>query len=230
MKKLAVVGMIIVPATFMAVAMTSAGGHHWKHWWGIHGTYAMTGVGTCITSPWGFTENFTPPVDTPGPPPVFKFNFSGSNLYTGTWTFKRNGHGDVEGFLFGTATSAYPTPNASKISIKFTFTYTLEHDGTIYATMDEETFEAKGVTGPLKGVEYTVQGLAYLGDPPILTRQPLSFFGRVSPDQSRSRPEVCRKSKKGVSSRWFLNPSPGEFRWTNRGGIRPWSSVRGITG
>jgi hypothetical protein len=190
MKKLASVMMMIAITTFMAVAMTSADGNH--HWRGIHGEYAMTGVGTCINSPGGFTQNLTPPSGG--------LNFSGSNLFTGTWTFERHGHGKVEGLLFGTATSPYLNPNASQFSIEFEFTYTLTNDGTINATMVDGTFLATGLTGPLAGATFTVQGVDYLGTP-----EALLFSGKVSPDHNTLTLNSANQIQKITVSNGFTN-------------------------
>ena len=187
MKKLAVVGMIIAVATFMAVAMASANDHHWG---GIRGDYAMTGVGTCINSPGGFTANFAPQglAVLSG----VSNNFSGSNLFTGTWSFERNGYGQVQGHLFGTATYPYPFPNASSIYFSFSFTYSVTHDGTITAVMDEDSYLATFKTGPSTGMSFKLKGFSPPVTPPTpladltqedtATPDPLSFGGRVSTD------------------------------------------------
>jgi hypothetical protein len=172
MKRLAAVVMMIAIATVIAATLGSAQDSGWG---AIHGTYAMTGVGTCINSPLGFQANFTPKF-IPGTS-TYGLNFSGSNLYTGTWTFDGYGRGQVEGYLFGTATSPYPTPNASMFSIKFDFTYTLTHDSTIDAKLTDGTFLATGISGPLAGATYRVEGITPSGDP-----QALLFSGKASTD------------------------------------------------
>ena len=48
--------------------------------------------------------------------------------------------------------------------------------------MDEGSYLATFETGPLTGNTFTLQGLAYLGTPPVLTPQALSFSGKVSTD------------------------------------------------
>jgi hypothetical protein len=184
MKKLALIVMMGVMASFMAAGMTSADDHHW---WGIQGTYAMTGVGTCINSPGGFTGLYTP--QGQGVLSGVSNNFSGSNLFTGTWTFERHGNGQVQGHLFGTATYPYPVPNASSIDFSFNFTYSVTQDGTITAVMDEDSYLATFITGPTPGKTFKLKGFLPPVNPPAdisqedtATPDPLSFEGRVSTD------------------------------------------------
>ena len=120
MRKLAALMVVPALAIFMVAAMATA-----QDGWGtIHGTYEMTGVGTCINSPGGFTQLFTP--QGPAVLSGVSNNFSGSNLFTGTWTFEPDGNGQVQGQLFGTATYPYPVPNASSIDFSFKFTHLLK--------------------------------------------------------------------------------------------------------
>lgn len=100
MKKLASVVMVIAITTFIAVAMASAGGDHWRHWRGIHGNYEMVATGACLHDKQGFTfsndENnptlLNPYTATPKSVDYFISAFMGE----GTWTFHRHGHGTMQ--------------------------------------------------------------------------------------------------------------------------------------
>ena len=167
MKRLALVVMTIATATFMAATMASAQ----EDWNAIHRTYASTGTGTCLNSAGGFNTNYTP-VSTA---------VLASQLYTGTWTFEKNGwSGEFHGTLFGLAPSGAGSPNTFDVS--FPFTYTFVDDG-ITVQMDESQFRATNLTGSLTGLMFTLKG--YL--PPIpsaspTAAQPLQFSGTMSAD------------------------------------------------
>jgi hypothetical protein len=143
MKKLAVFVVIGAIATFIAVAIASAGGD----WKAIHGEYAMTGGGNCLFSPSGFNPNFTPI----GP------SWHGSSLATGIWTFKRNGKGTMQqGTQLALTLPPSPIPTgASSAEFSFDFTYKVTDDGTITVDVVPGTFTGEFVTGPLAGVTFT---------------------------------------------------------------------------
>jgi hypothetical protein len=103
MKKLASVAMMFALTTFIAVAMTSAGGDHWRHWWGIHGNYEMVATGACLHSEHDFTFNF-PPNGSGGEGTLLNpfvatpngNHFISAFMGEGTWTFHRDGHGMMQ--------------------------------------------------------------------------------------------------------------------------------------
>lgn len=156
-KKLSVIVMIVVIATFTAVAMVLAYDQEWRD---IGGEYGMVASGTCLFSSGGFNANYTP----------IGVSWAGSSMATAIWTFKRDGTGTVQGTQFGLtlppANPGYSNPSAASAEFSFDFTYKVMDAGTI--TVDKVgLYNAKYHTGPLKDWTFTI--------PP-----PSHFFGNVS--------------------------------------------------
>jgi hypothetical protein len=81
MKKLAV--FLMIPALMLVAASTASA--YYYDWWGIHGTYAMTGSGNCLWAPAGFDPKTLNALLFEPPKPQVVF---GSHYATrGTWKF-----------------------------------------------------------------------------------------------------------------------------------------------
>ncbi len=152
MKKLVVFVVIATIATFVSAAMASACDkdfyrdfHHGRK--AIHGEYAATSVSTCISTPYGFDENFIPLK-----PPASTSTSTAWNI----WTFNGDGTGTAEGT--GVGISLSPNQSGSSSHVTWQFTYDVTDDGMI--TIHTVSGEAKYLTGSLKGATYTiVQGV-----------------------------------------------------------------------
>ncbi len=158
--KLAVFLIIAVIAMFTVVAMASADDRDHRGWKAIAGQYAMSGVGTCLTSAHGFTK-YVPDSGYP--------YWHASSMATGIWTFRRDGTGTVEGTAFGINLPGAPSVSAASQKFTFNFTYELTDDNTITAEM----------VGLYQGIYVT-------GPPPIInctvTTNTFHFFGYISAD------------------------------------------------
>jgi hypothetical protein len=176
MKKLASVAMMIAIVTLMTVSMTSAGGEHWYYWWGIHGTYAMTGGGNCLWSPNPFT-----PIPPPASPPDDMTDlmtgyradpsYSGHFSVQGLMVFRTDGTGTAEFTHFGISSPPIigaPTatfgPSAS-MKFHFSFKYHVNRDGTMTIAMipDPSEFQGYFTSGPNAGQRYTLDVFTFSG-------------------------------------------------------------------
>ncbi len=140
-KKLTVFGMIAVIAMFIMAATALADDK------AIHGEYAATTSGSCVTTPFGFTNNLTPN----GPPAdVFSNSFTSQTI----WTFKPDGTVTVQGAQ--TNLSLPPNlPSASLVDVSYQLTYHVTDDSTITTDLVPGTLLSKYVTGPLTGLTLT---------------------------------------------------------------------------
>jgi len=163
MKKLAVFLMIPALAMFMVPAMASADGNH--HWGAIQGTYAMTAVGNCLWSQGGFS------VPPSYPPFVSPSGYSSHFMAQGIWIFGPNGTGRAEYTQFGISAppiAGNPNSNfvaAASVGWSFDFTYTVQ-DGMITGEIVPAalgTYHAEFLSGPKKGLKYTVDTFAFSG-------------------------------------------------------------------
>jgi hypothetical protein len=136
-KKLAVFVMIVALVTFMAVATASA-------WWmnGIWGEYEVIGTGQCLFSAGGINAATLAPNPIPNDGLVTSV---GTTFYDGVYKFDYNGTGSAT--LTGRQVSA---AGASVSTLKFDFTYTLDHGAITFTTIlgtDTSTCNT-GVCGP----------------------------------------------------------------------------------
>jgi hypothetical protein len=136
-KKLAVFVMIVALVTLMAVATASA-------WWmnGIWGEYEVIGTGQCLFSAGGINATTLAPNPIPNDGLVTSV---GTTFYDGVYKFDYNGTGSAT--LTGRQVSA---AGASVSTLKFDFTYTLDHGAITFTTIlgtDTSTCN-KGVCGP----------------------------------------------------------------------------------
>ncbi len=190
MKRLALVMLLIATATFMAVAMTSAQDVN-----AIHGTYASTGMGSCLNSAGGFNLNYTPASTA----------VLASQLYTGTWTFEQDGwSGQFHGTLFGLAPTGAGAPNTFEVSFPFTYTFV---DDVISVQMDEPHFLATGQTGPLATLTFTLRGFLPPTVPPGTTDVPqnLHFVGMMSTDHKTMTLSMGNQIQKVTVSNGVVN-------------------------
>lgn len=176
MKKLAVVMVIPALAMFVAVGMTSAGGQHWNHWWGIHGTYAMTGAGNCLWSPKPFTP-IPPPASPPKDMTDLLTGYWGDPTYSGHFSvqgqmvFRADGKGTAEFTHFGIssppiigAPTATFAPSGS-LKFHFAFEYHVNRDGTITIAMipDPGEFQGYASSGPNAGQRFMLDAFTFSG-------------------------------------------------------------------
>jgi len=110
----------------------------------LHGTYAFTGMSSCIQdqASSGFNPNLTPK----GPTDFFTFSVEGTRTF----------HADGTGIVRGRAVSIDPPPNASASSddFSFKFTYTVDPGGKLSTSLVPGSFSATVLTGPRAGQSY----------------------------------------------------------------------------
>lgn len=140
----------------------------------LKGSYAFTGSHMCIVAPGSVpaSSNPTPGVALPGS--GFSANlttpgataFSVSSSVAGVRTFNGDGTGTVTGRGIGLALrptpgpgpNVYPAfpPSASADTFSYSFTYTVNRDGTFTMEMTPGSYAGTFVAGPRTGQTYTV--------------------------------------------------------------------------
>lgn len=107
----------------------------------LHGTYAFTGMSSCIqdSASLGFNPNLTPK----GPTSFYAFSVEGTRTF----------HADGTGTLSGRAVSIVSPLDASGNSddFSFKFTYTVGPDGSLSTSLVAGSFSGTALTGPRAG-------------------------------------------------------------------------------
>ncbi len=148
-KRLALLVVITVMATFMMAATVTAEsskhGSIWGQFWSpidITGQYAATGSGTCLVAPGGFDDYLATFKSNPNPTPQVTYQLLTCN-WMSVFTFKRDGTGHVErtcpcvihnGHHHNDGYLTCHLPRIRRISWKFT--YEVKRDGSITLTQD----------------------------------------------------------------------------------------------
>jgi len=150
-RKLSLLMVITVIALFIMAVMASADPAFPR---ALQGQYAVTGAGTVLFAPLGFTTNLTPKDAAEGNWIFQTFNTCG------VYTFNLDGTGRAEiqarGFTFPfTAPNPNPPPprvpfppGVGASSIVFSCHYTITDDGKITITADPGTYVMTPTTGP----------------------------------------------------------------------------------
>jgi hypothetical protein len=155
----------------------------------LKGAYGFTGTAACLTAPGSVGANGSVPLNNPTPGVAlpnsgFQPNLrpndavpgSSSDAYTrsfsvfGIRTFNGNGTGTVKGTVVGIVGRPTPGPNgfphfppaASSGDFSFSFTYTVNGDGSWTSAMVPGTYSENFLTGPRTGQTATVDAI-----PPI---------------------------------------------------------------
>jgi hypothetical protein len=151
MKKLVVLVVVATIATFISAALAlccdkdfDRDFHHGRKT--IHGVYAATSVGSCISTPYGFNENLTP--KNPPDKPVSS-NTATSQII---WTFNRDGTGTAD--AMGVGISLSPNQSGGLSHTTWQFTYDVTDDGMV--TIHTVSGGSEYLAGPLKGATYTI--------------------------------------------------------------------------
>ncbi len=152
-KKLTVFVMIAAMAMFMTVATASADDNKWK---AFHGEYAGSNVVNCLFTPFGFD----PDKLTPNGPSNYIYNnaITAQNI----WTFNADGTGTAQGRQVGIV-FAPNSPAAGWTEFSWQFTYDITHDGTITTALIPGTYEGRHLTGPSKGLTFTLDKVSDSG-------------------------------------------------------------------
>jgi hypothetical protein len=110
----------------------------------LHGTYAFTGMSSCIqdSASLGFNPNLTPK----GPASFFTFSVEGTRTF----------HADGTGMVSGRSVSIVSPPDASGNSddFSFKFTYTVDPGGQLSTSLVPGSFSGTALTGPRAGQTY----------------------------------------------------------------------------
>lgn len=162
MKKTALILIIAALSMIMSASVASTGGKEWK---GFHGTYAMTGSGSCLFSFTTMVPGFPPPAPVPPDPNPWVATL----VQEGIWSFEHNGSGTFRGSQFGMALPPYPSPNATPVEIKFDFDYYVAHDGKITVNVIPDSFSGTYLAGPMSKLNY------------FLVSE-MTMFGQISSD------------------------------------------------
>jgi hypothetical protein len=155
----------------------------------IKGSYGFTGTAACLTAPGHVgNENVPPPQPNPTPGvalPNSGFNanlqpndfadpgnspsasYNRSFLVEGIRTFDGHGHGTVKGTSVGVTNRPTPGPNgfphfppsAGAADFSFSFTYTVNPDGSWTATMVPGSYTETFTAGPRTGQTATVDAI-----------------------------------------------------------------------
>jgi hypothetical protein len=116
----------------------------------LKGAYGFTGTGGCLHSTTGFDSN----LQALGPSRL------GSSAVEGIRTFNGDCTGTVKGTevqITGTRTPPGGTPpHAESINFSFSFTYTVNGDGSWKTDIVPGTFMGTNVTGPVSGQTFTI--------------------------------------------------------------------------
>lgn len=215
MKKLA--ALMMIPALVLLAASTASA--YYYDWWGIHGTYAMTGAGNCLWSPSGFDAQ----LNTNAPPaPVFGSHFAAR----GNWEFEWNGKGHTTFTQFGIVPPAETLPpgvkaNAASLEFSFDFTYTVTHDGVITVEMLPGTFQGKFLTGPNANLTpektFTIDKATFVGsissDHRTLTLttenelQTMRQYVTGNPNPVSTCPTICNGSRVLIKAQEAYRPT-----------------------
>ena len=162
-KRLAVIVVITVMATFMMTAVASAGSLK------TQGQYVSTGGGTCLLAFFGFNPD---PLKQ-GVPNLYPATGLGWSIQTftseGVWAFERDGTGSFTGqnrsvtLPFSMPISQTPVvPSAGVQEVSFAFHYTVA-DGTISITADDGTYVIQWIYGPSPLKTYHLDGFSRTG-------------------------------------------------------------------
>jgi hypothetical protein len=117
--------------------IASAGGNGWKN---FHGTYEMSGSGSCIHSENGYTigSNGWYSANTPG------VVYAGTTVSSGTWIFKKGGKGTFSYTMYATVTPPVQQPDPAILGgvrifsgDDITFTYEITPFGDITVTTQD---------------------------------------------------------------------------------------------
>jgi hypothetical protein len=163
-KRLAVLVVITVMATFILTAMASAGSLK------TQGQYVSTGSGTCFIALKGFNDTGVPnPWASPPVPDAYKSLSWSIQTFSseGVWTFERDGTGSLTGTnrsvtLPYSLPSGAVTPSAGVQEVSFAFHYDVDDDG-ITITADPGTYVIEWTYGPNNGIAYHLNGFSRKG-------------------------------------------------------------------
>jgi len=145
-KKLVLLMIITVIATFMMAATVTAGSPGNRS---IRGVYAATGSVTCLVAPLGFDEQLIP-------------KSGASMVMTGTmegvFTFYRDGTGHAERphcpVVILSSTVGVPFPSAGDSTDSWDFEYEVKQDGSIILTQVPGSHSGEFTAGPMAGFKY----------------------------------------------------------------------------
>ena len=156
MKRLAVLVVITVMATFMMTAMAAAGSLK------TQGQYVSTGSGSCLLAMIGFDAETGVPLGVSSGLWLIQTFTS-----EGVWTFERDGTGSFTGLNrsvtppYNPPSAAYP-PSVGAHSVSFDFQYTVA-DGVMSITADQGTYVIEWIYGPSAPKKYHLDGFSRTG-------------------------------------------------------------------
>jgi hypothetical protein len=143
----------------------------------LKGAYGFTGSGVCLVAPGSCptcSTNPTPgtPLDNSGfdanlRPIIHDTSFSHPFAVEGIRTFNGDGTGTVKGTSWGITVrptlgpDGYPAfpPSAESHTFSYSFTYTVDGDGSWSSIMVPDTFTATYSSGPRNGQTFTVDAI-----------------------------------------------------------------------
>ena len=121
----------------------------------LTGNYGVTSKSVCLFSRGGFDPNFQA---------IGTNVFSSSFADEGIWTFNGDGTGTAKNLNVGLGVPPTPgfQPNASSVSTTFSFTYTVNADGTFTVDTVPGTFLGTALIGSRAGQTQTIVNRATL--------------------------------------------------------------------
>ena len=161
----------------------------------LQGQYAVTGTTGCLFSPTGFDPTFRP---------IDGNNYSLSSNVEGIRVFNGDGTGTAKvtevGFVPPPPAPGIAGVSAESATITFSFTYTVNDDGTFSTQLVPGTFVGKFVQGPRTGQTFTVDKLDLTGlltnENKVLTLAAvLAEVETITYSTGESRTRVCHRSR-----------------------------------